>query len=98
MVTIEYSEVKGIGIKALFEVVLVEMARRVDVSAGVERQFELGEIEVGAVLHAPEQREEVAESVGVDSHGRVRSEAVSDVVDHSTFVVVPPYRNVVWIG
>ncbi|KAG6428079.1 hypothetical protein SASPL_112328 [Salvia splendens] len=40
------------------------MARRVDVSAGVERQFELGEIEVGAVLHAPEQREELAESVG----------------------------------
>lgn len=95
MLTVEYSEVEGIGIEALLEVVLVEMARRVDVSAGMERQLELGEIEVGAVLHAPEQREELAESVGVDSDGRVGSEAVSDVVDHSAFVVIPPYRNVV---
>ena len=84
--TIEYSEVKGIDIKPLIKVVVVVMARRVDVSSGVKGQLQLGEIEVGAILHAPQKGEKLANSVRVSARRCIRSEAMSDIVYFSTFV------------
>lgn len=84
--TIEYSEVKGIDIKPLIKVVVVEMARRVDVSSGVKGQLQLGEIVVGAILHAPQKGEKLANSVRVSARRRIGSEGMSDIVYFSAFV------------
>ena len=86
MITVEYSKVKRVDIEAGIEVVIEDVARRINVRAIVSRDLHLGVVGLRAVLHALRKPQKLAETVVGVPRGHVGSIPVTDIED-SAFIV-----------
>ena len=84
--TVENIEIERGGIEAGVEVVIEDVARRIDVGAGVGGELHLGEIRDRSVLHAPSQPHDAADSVGGLPRRQVRVVPVAYVDDAAASV------------
>lgn len=85
--TVEEGEIERVDVEAGVVVVLEDVARRVDVGAGVRREPELGEVgDVGAVAHGARQPQEPGRALRRLERRHVLPVVVADVQDRSPSV------------
>jgi hypothetical protein len=92
--TVEDCEVERVNVESGVVVVLEDVARRVDVGAGVRGEAEIGEVgDVGAVAHGPRQAKELADALAGLPRRHVVAVVVADVHDPAAVELLPPFRR-----